>query len=99
MSEPRKIVRTVDDRMIIQLSVEELRSIIGAVIEERLRARISNGFAPGLLNAEQAAKFLGYSKDWLYKNWQTVGGKKIGKRGLRFDAAELQKWVESRKGS
>jgi len=82
--------------MLVQLTVEELRAIVAEVVEQQLRARLSNGKANGLLTAEQAAEFLGYSKDWVYKNWQRIGGKKIGGRGLRFDAGELEKWVATR---
>jgi predicted DNA-binding transcriptional regulator AlpA len=80
------------------LTVGELRELVGEVVEQKLR-RLSTARPGGLLNAEQAAEFLGYSKDWVYKNWQKVGGKKIGGKGLRFDAAELQSWVESRNGA
>ena len=99
MSELKQILREADPRMLVQLTVEELRAIVGAVVEEKIKARLVNGSAPGLLNTEQAANFLGYSVDWVYKNWAKIGGRKIGKRGVRFDAVDLQKWVESRKGS
>ena len=99
MNEPKKNLREVDPRMLVQLSVEELRAIVGAVVEEKLKTKLVNGSAPSLLNTEQAANFLGYSVDWVYKNWAKIGGRKIGKRGVRFDAVDLQKWVESRKGS
>ncbi|MBI2364094.1 MAG: helix-turn-helix domain-containing protein [Deltaproteobacteria bacterium] len=65
------------------------------VVEQKLKA-LPSARAGRLLNAEQAAEFLGYSKDWVYKNWHKIGGKKIGGSGIRFDAAELNKWVESR---
>jgi len=99
MSEPKKLLREADARMIVQLNVEELRGVIADVVRMELKAKGTNGAAPGLLNAEQAANFLSYSVHWVYKNWAQIGGKKIGKRGLRFDAADLQKWVESRKSS
>jgi len=96
MSEPRKL-READSRMLVQLSVEELRGIVAEVVEEKLKARLSTARPSGLLTVDQAAAFLGYSEDWIYKNWQKIGGKKIGAKGLRFDAAELQSWVDSRK--
>ena len=99
MSEPAKnILREADPRMLVQISVEELRAIVGDVVEQKLKARLSTARPGGLLNAEQAASVLGYSKDWVYKNWQKIGGKKIGGSGIRFDAAELNRWVESRGG-
>ena len=97
MNEPAKL-READPRMLVQLTVEELRAIVAEVVEQQLRARLSKGNANGLLTAEQAAEFLGYSKDWVYKNWQKIGGKKIGGRGLRFDAGELETWVATRGG-
>jgi hypothetical protein len=69
-------LRAADARMLVQLTVEELRAIVAEVVEQKLRARLSNGKVNGLLTAEQAAEFLGYSKDWVYKNWQRIGGKK-----------------------
>ena len=97
---PIRAETTEDDgRMVVQMSIAELRGLVGEVIEQKLKARLANGRAGGLLNAEQAADFLGYSKDWVYKNWQRIGGKKIGGRGLRFDAVELQKLIESRNGA
>jgi excisionase family DNA binding protein len=82
--------------MIVTMTAGELREIIGEVIEQKLK-RVST--AKGLLNVEQAAQYLGYSREWVYRHWQKVGGRKIGGKGLRFDAAELQAWVESRKTS
>ena len=83
--------------MLVQITVEELRAIVAEVIDQKLKARLSSARPGGLLNAEQAAEFLGYSKDWVYKNWQKIGGRKIGGSGVRFDAVELQNWVDSRK--
>jgi excisionase family DNA binding protein len=95
MNGPAKL-READPRMLVQLTVEELRASVAEVVEQKLRMRLSNGKPNGLLTAEQAAEFLGYSKDWVYKNWQKIGGRKIGGRGLRFDADELEKWVATR---
>ena len=99
MTEPNKNLREADPRMLVQLSVEELRGIVADVVEQKLKARLLTARPGGLLNAEQAAAVLGYSRDWIYKNWAKIGGKKIGGSGLRFDAAELEKWIESRKGA
>jgi excisionase family DNA binding protein len=94
MSEPRKILREADSRMLVQLTVEEMRGLIEQVVEQKLK-RIG-GRNNGLLTVEQAAEFLGYSKDWVFKNWKKVGGRKIGGRGVRFDPADLEAWVKSR---
>ncbi len=71
MSESDKKIREADSRMLVQLSVEELRNIVSEIVEQKLKARLVNGRASGLLNAEQAAEFLGYSK---------IGSIKIGRR-------------------
>ena len=98
MSQPKDTLRVPDSRMLVQLSVEEWRAILGEIVDQKLKARLPNGKPNGLLTAEEAAEFLGYSKDWVYKNWQKIGGKKIGGRGLRFDARELERWVATRNG-
>jgi excisionase family DNA binding protein len=101
MSEPvKKIVQlkpeTVSpDRMLVTMNAGELRELIGEVVEQKLK-RLNAGRANGLMTVEQAAEFLGYSKDWVFKHWKKVGGKKIGGRGVRFDLADLENWVKSR---
>jgi predicted DNA-binding transcriptional regulator AlpA len=104
MSEPaRKVVllkqgTVPPDKMLVLMNAGELRELIAEVVEQKLN-RLSTARPGGLLRAEQAAEFLGYSKDWVYRNWQRIGGQKIGGKGLRFDAVELQRWIESRRGS
>jgi excisionase family DNA binding protein len=101
MSDPsRKIVplkpeALPPDKMIVTITVGELRLIVGEIVEEKLR-RVATGRTNGLLTVEQAAEFLGYSKDWVYQNWKRIGGRKIGGRGVRFDPADLEAWVKSR---
>jgi excisionase family DNA binding protein len=92
MSEP---VAKSKDPLVVQLTVEELRALVVDVVRTELSARIGNG-SRRLLTVEEAAEFLGYSKDWLYKHWRKVGGKRIGGRGVRFDAADLESWIKSR---
>jgi|SRR5215475_8730587 len=104
MSYPKKIIRLTPeavppDRMLVLMNAAELRQLIDEIFEQKLRARLPTVRAGGLLNAEQAAEFLGYSRDWVYKNWQKIGGKKIGGRGVRFDAADLETWIKSRNGA
>jgi len=103
MSEPvKKIIplrpeAVPADKMLVMLTAGELREIISEVVEQKLK-RMSPAQG-SLLTTEQAAERLGYSKEWVYRNWQKIGGKKIGGRGLRFDAAELQSWIDSRKNT
>src|SRR4030095_4578443 len=101
MSEPvKKVVQlkpeTVSpDRMLVTMTAAELRELIGEVVEQKLK-RLNAGRNNGLMTVEEAAAFLGYSKDWVFKNWKKIGGKKIGGRGVRFDAADLESWIKSR---
>jgi excisionase family DNA binding protein len=96
MSEPRKTVplkpdALPPDKMIVTMTAGELRALIAEIMDQKLKR-----LAPernGLLTVEQAAEFLGYSKDWVFKNWKRIGGKKIGGRGVRFDAADLESWI------
>jgi len=74
----------------VTITVGELRSLVDEILDEKLR-RLGAGRNNGLLTVEQAAEFLGYGKDWLYKNWRKIGGK-----GVRFDAADLESWIKSR---
>lgn len=99
VSEPKKIIplrqdAAPADRMIVTMTAGELRELIGEVVEQKLK-RLSAG-KQKLLNADEAAEFLGYSKDWVYHHWQKIGGKKIGGKGIRFDQADLENWVKSR---
>src|SRR5262245_14659950 len=85
------------DRLVVTISVGELRELIGEIMDQKLK-RLATG-RNGLLTVEQAAEFLGYSKDWVFKNWRRIGGKKIGGKGVRFDAADLETWIKSRNGA
>jgi predicted DNA-binding transcriptional regulator AlpA len=91
---------------IIVLTPEELESLLERAAERgAIRALAGNhngnGHAPEdrLVSAEDAAKFLGYSKDWVYRHWKKIGGRKIGVKGLRFSRHDLERWAASRKPS
>jgi len=100
MSEPIKKLVPLNpemippDRMIVTMTAGDLRELISEIVEQKLK-RLSAS-RNGLLTVEQAAEFLGYSKDWVFKNWKRIGGKKIGGRGVRFDAVDLESWTKSR---
>ena len=91
---PSKADALAPDKLVVTITVGELRSLVGEILDEKL-GRLSTG-RNGLMTVEQAAEFLGYSKDWVFKNWRQIGGKKIGGRGVRFDAADLEIWFKSR---
>ena len=86
MSEPTKIA---------VLTEAELESVIKRAVTEALKAQ--NG-KDNMLTADEAADFLSYSRDWVYRNWRKVGGVKIGKRGVRFRREDVEAWTVSRRG-
>jgi len=100
MSEPAKKLVPLNpemippDRMIVTMTAGDLRELIGEIVEQKLK-RFSAS-RNGLLTVEQAAEYLGYSKDWVFKNWKRIGGRKIGGKGVRFDAKDLESWIKSR---
>lgn len=80
--------------MIVTLSVAQLRELIRQEIKitSNWKSREPNR----LLTASEAAEFLGYSKDWVYRHWKKIGGRKVGARGIRFLRSDLEKWAGSR---
>ena len=100
MSEPVKKPVTLKpetislDMMLVTMNARDLRELVGEIVEQKLKRFAAS--RNGLMTVEQAAEFLGYSKDWVFKNWKRIGGKKIGGRGVRFDAADLESWIKSR---
>ena len=93
MSEPTTVVT---------LTLEELKLVLEQVVEQsvtRALAANQNDHVPDdrLVSADGAADFLGYSKDWIYRHWKKIGGRKIGAKGLRFSRHELERWAASRK--
>ena len=51
-----------------------------------------------LLDAEEAAKFLSVSEDWLYRHAKKLPfAKKLGPKMLRFSAIGIQKYLATRK--
>jgi hypothetical protein len=90
MNEPTKVE-------VVTLTLEELKFILEQVVERsvtRALAANQNGHVPDdrLVSADEAADFLGYSKDW-----KKIGGRKIGAKGLRFSRHDLERWAASRK--
>ena len=95
MNEPTKVE-------LVTLTLEEFKFVLEQVVERtitRALAANQNGHAPDdrLVSADEAADFLGYSKDWVYRHWKKIGGRKIGVKGLRFSRHDLERWAASRK--
>ena len=80
---------------IVVLTESELESVIKRAVAEALKTQ--NG-KDNMLTANEAADFLSYSRDWVYRNWQRIGGRKVGRRGIRFRREDLEAWAASRKG-
>ncbi len=76
------------------LTEPELESVIKRAVTEALKAQ--NG-KDNMLTADEAADFLSYSRDWVYRNWKRIGGRRVGRRGIRFGRENLEAWVASRK--
>jgi excisionase family DNA binding protein len=54
---------------------------------------------PSLMTIAEAAKYLGMSTKWLYRNYQNLPHVKIGggvKPRIRFKGADLDKWIAAR---
>ncbi len=84
-------------KMVI-LTENQLKEIVREAVAEALKAPRFGGHNDKMLTAKEAAAFLNYSRDWIYRNKDKVGGRRIGKRGIRFFRADLEAWIASRQG-
>ena len=84
-----------DTQKIVVLTESQLEDVIGRAVALALKKQNGKG---NMLTAEEAAAFLNYSRDWVYRNWQRLGGRKVGRRGIRFERENLEAWAASRKG-
>lgn len=75
-----------------------LESILRRVIREELQALNRSGQDDYLLTAEEAAKVLSVSPDWLYrKARQLPFTRKLHHKMLRFSYQGIQKYIASRR--
>jgi len=84
-------------KMVI-LTENQLKEIVREAVAEVLKAPRFGGHNDKMLTAEEAAAFLNYSRDWIYRNKDKIGGRRIGRRGIRFFRADLEAWIASRQG-
>jgi len=84
-------------KMVI-LTENQLKEIVREAVADALKATKFAGNEDKMLTAEKAAVFLNYSRDWVYRNKEKIGGRRIGARGIRFSRADLEAWVASRHG-
>jgi hypothetical protein len=103
MSEPGKMARLRPDpgddgRMVVAMSVVELR----ALIAEEIRAALQNCGAPmaekdKLLTPEQAAEILGQSVRWVYRHAsQWPFARRLSRKCLRFSEKGLRLYATAR---
>jgi len=84
-------------KMVI-LTENQLKEIVREAVADALKAAKFAGNEDQMITAEKAAVFLNYSRDWVYRNKDKIGGRRIGRRGIRFSRADLEAWVASRQG-
>ena len=103
MSGPSKIVplrkaeaRPDDKALIVTTSVGEMRELIRQEVQSTLRCVESD--PDEWLDIETAAKIMGVTAEWIYRNRKTLPfASKIGRRLLRFSRNGFKKWMEARK--
>jgi predicted DNA-binding transcriptional regulator AlpA len=75
----------------------DLRSLIREEVRAALGDRNGAAEPTELLKIKDAAQRLNQSKDWLYRHWKEVGGRKLGPKSIRFAPNDLEKWLASRR--
>jgi predicted DNA-binding transcriptional regulator AlpA len=91
------MTESAKNRMLVQLTENDLKAIIRAEVTTAISGNSRDDGQ--LLDVDGAAKFVHQSKTWVYRNWQSLGGRKLGPKSLRFTKADLQKWINnSREG-
>jgi len=82
---------------------DALRAEIKEIVREALREeRAEKTGASGaekdtLLTADEAAKLMGVSRRWVYRNSGKLGfARRINRKTLRFSAAGLRRWIAAR---
>jgi predicted DNA-binding transcriptional regulator AlpA len=82
-----------DSRLIVTLTVGELRTLIRTEVTKAFANRSSED---RLVDIEEAAKMLCVSTDWLYHERKRLPfAKKIGRKQLRFSVQGMRRWIDS----
>lgn len=78
-----------------------LGGLLRAILREEIQAL--NARSDGqdrLMDAEEAAKMLSVSPDWIYRNAKKLPfTRKLGPKMLRFSSQGIHKWLATRKTS
>ena len=94
MDTPTSKTDALDSRMLVTLTVEQLRELIRDEIQAAKTAQQDDD---RLLDAAEAAKMLSVSEDWLYRNKKLPFTRKLGPKMLRFSYQGMVKWLATRK--
>jgi predicted DNA-binding transcriptional regulator AlpA len=83
------------------LLAQGLAAIIKPIIADAVREALgSQGEQDCLLDAEEAARLLCVSPDWLYRNSRKLPfTRKLGPKMLRFSSVGIQKYLGTRKSA
>ena len=84
-------------KMVI-LTENQVKEMIREAVADALKMAKFAGNEDNMLTAEKAAVYLKFSRDWVYRNKDKIGGRRIGRRGIRFFRADLDAWIASREG-
>jgi predicted DNA-binding transcriptional regulator AlpA len=80
---------------------EALAGILEPIIQKAVNDALNDHREEDrLLNAEEAAKLLSVSEDWLYRRSKKLPfTRKLGPKMLRFSSAGIQKYLATRKNA
>lgn len=88
-----------DEKMVVQLTVAELRIIVAEEIRKALV--VDSAYVKGtdkLLAPEEAAAILGQTVRWLYRHCDKLPfTRRLSRKSLRFSEAGLHRWVAAKK--
>lgn len=78
---------------------EAFRVMLKDIVKEAVREVLNgNQQEDRFLTAEEAAKLLSVSPDWLYHHWKELSfTRKLGRKMLRFSLQGIQKFLATRR--
>jgi predicted DNA-binding transcriptional regulator AlpA len=90
---------TDDSKLVLQLTVNDLRQIIGKEVASALENATGHALEKEkLLSAQQAAEILGVNIQWLYRHaHQLPFARRISRKNLRFSEPGLRRWIAAKK--
>ncbi len=80
----------------VMLTVAQLR----ALVRQEVRAALNGNASDRLLDAQETAKLLSVTTDWLYRNAKKLSfSRKLGHKMLRFSSQGIQRYLASKKNT